>query len=124
MGNCCPQGGVDDALTGDNEAGKAESKSKHDKKASMGNTTAPTKTSPPSASPNHSTKPLKPTPIGPVLGRPMEDVCSTYTMGKDLRRGQFGVTHLCTNKDTGEQFTCKTIAKRKLMNKDVKSKNC
>ncbi|KAJ8646415.1 hypothetical protein MRB53_008163 [Persea americana] len=39
--------------------------------------------------------------IGPVLGRPMEDIKSTYTMGKELGRGQFGFTHLCTLKSTG-----------------------
>ncbi|KAL6506152.1 Calcium-dependent protein kinase 17 [Orobanche gracilis] len=73
---------------------------------------------PPHSSPNPSHKPSKPTPIGPVLGRPMEDVRATYTIGKELGRGQFGVTHLCTHKQTGEQFACKTIAKRKLANKE------
>lgn len=48
----------------------------------------------------------------------MEDVRSTYTIGKELGRGQFGITHLCTHKTTGEQFACKTIAKRKLVNKE------
>ncbi|KAG6629823.1 hypothetical protein CIPAW_14G111800 [Carya illinoinensis] len=48
----------------------------------------------------------------------MEDVRSTYSIGKELGRGQFGVTHLCTHKVTGEQFACKTIAKRKLANKE------
>ncbi|CAJ1964543.1 unnamed protein product [Sphenostylis stenocarpa] len=57
-------------------------------------------------------------PMGPVLGRPMEDVTATYTIGKELGRGQFGVTYLCTDKETGEQFACKTIAKRKLVNKE------
>ncbi|NP_001303126.1 calcium-dependent protein kinase 34-like [Brassica napus] len=57
-------------------------------------------------------------PIGPVLGRPMEDIKSSYTLGKELGRGQFGVTHLCTQKATGLQFACKTIAKRKLVNKE------
>ncbi|WOL01843.1 calcium-dependent protein kinase 2-like isoform X1 [Canna indica] len=56
--------------------------------------------------------------IGPVLGRPMEDVRSTYAIGKELGRGQFGVTHLCTHKATGEQLACKTIAKRKLRTKE------
>ncbi|KAF8395709.1 hypothetical protein HHK36_019659 [Tetracentron sinense] len=56
--------------------------------------------------------------IGHVLGRPMEEVRSVYTIGKELGRGQFGVTHLCTHKGTGEQFACKTIAKRKLVNKE------
>ncbi|KAE8691663.1 Calcium-dependent protein kinase 17 [Hibiscus syriacus] len=55
---------------------------------------------------------------GPVLGRPMEDIKATYNIGKELGRGQFGVTHLCTHKQTGEQFACKTIAKRKLANKE------
>ncbi|KAJ4807317.1 hypothetical protein LUZ62_019883 [Rhynchospora pubera] len=57
-------------------------------------------------------KPLGP--IGSVLGRPMEDVRATYTLGKELGRGQFGVTHLCTHKVTGEKLACKTISKRKL----------
>ncbi|ONK55374.1 uncharacterized protein A4U43_UnF4100 [Asparagus officinalis] len=48
----------------------------------------------------------------------MEDVKSTYTMGKELGRGQFGVTHLCTLKSTGQQFACKTLSKRKLHNKE------
>ncbi|KAH7677366.1 Non-specific serine/threonine protein kinase protein [Dioscorea alata] len=62
--------------------------------------------------------PVKPAAIGPVLGRPMEDVRATYSIGKELGRGQFGVTHLCTHKVTGEQFACKTITKRKLANKE------
>ncbi|KAK4763071.1 hypothetical protein SAY86_008839 [Trapa natans] len=57
-------------------------------------------------------------PLGPVLGRSMEDIKATYTMGKELGRGQFGVTHLCTHNATGETFACKTIAKRKLGNKE------
>ncbi|MCD7458687.1 hypothetical protein HAX54_038903 [Datura stramonium] len=79
----------------------------------------PTKTTPPptSLSPS-SSKPSKQSPIGPVLGRPMEDVRTTYNIGKELGRGQFGVTHLCTHKQTGDQFACKTIAKRKLANKE------
>ncbi|GMI94661.1 calcium-dependent protein kinase 17 [Hibiscus trionum] len=56
--------------------------------------------------------------LGTILGRPMEDVESSFSMGKELGRGQFGVTHLCTNKTTREQFACKTIAKRKLANKE------
>ncbi|XP_010904692.2 calcium-dependent protein kinase 2 [Elaeis guineensis] len=82
-------------------------------------------TDPPNPTPQPSPPPPKPSPpspkpapIGPVLGRPMEDVKSAYTMGKELGRGQFGVTHLCTHKLTGEQFACKTIAKRKLVNKE------
>ncbi|GMN43728.1 hypothetical protein TIFTF001_012927 [Ficus carica] len=78
----------------------------------------PVQPSPSSAATATSSKPSKPAPIGAVLGRPMEDVRSTYNIGKELGRGQFGVTHLCTHKFTGEQFACKTIAKRKLVNKE------
>lgn len=73
----------------------------------------------PAPTPQAPTKPpAKPAAIGPVLGRPMEDVRATYSIGKELGRGQFGVTHLCTHKATGEQFACKTITKRKLANKE------
>nr|POF05492.1 calcium-dependent protein kinase 1 [Quercus suber] len=48
----------------------------------------------------------------------MEDVRSSYTFGRELGRGQFGVTYLVTHKDTGEKFACKSIATRKLINRD------
>ncbi|TKY60684.1 Calcium-dependent protein kinase 3 [Spatholobus suberectus] len=53
--------------------------------------------------------------LGLVLGRPMEDVRSTYIFGRELGRGQFGVTYLVTHKATKEQFACKSIATRKLI---------
>ncbi|THF96941.1 hypothetical protein TEA_024166 [Camellia sinensis var. sinensis] len=56
--------------------------------------------------------------IGRVLGRPMEDVRSTYNFGRELGRGQFGVTYLVTHRTTKEQFACKSIATRKLISKD------
>ncbi|XP_062146042.1 calcium-dependent protein kinase 1-like [Alnus glutinosa] len=59
-----------------------------------------------------------PPPLGRVLGRPIEDVRSTYTFGRELGRGQFGVTYLVTHKRTREQFACKSIATRKLVNRD------
>jgi calcium-dependent protein kinase len=59
-----------------------------------------------------------PAPVGPVLGRPMEDVTGTYSIGKELGRGQFGVTSLCTHKATGQKLACKTISKRKLSTKE------
>ncbi|XP_039135783.1 calcium-dependent protein kinase 2-like [Dioscorea cayenensis subsp. rotundata] len=79
-------------------------------------TPSPHKPSPP---PSSTARPhTKPAAIGPVLGRPMEDIRATYSIGKELGRGQFGITYLCTRKATGEQFACKTIAKRKLVNKE------
>ncbi|KAK1587101.1 hypothetical protein Q3G72_009540 [Acer saccharum] len=56
--------------------------------------------------------------VGRVLGRPMEDVRSTYIFGRELGRGQFGVTYLVTHKETKQQFACKSIATRKLINRD------
>ncbi|KAL6205124.1 hypothetical protein ACLB2K_022388 [Fragaria x ananassa] len=116
MGNCCSQRNTEDALNdekGDNNGGL-------DMNANVTNNAAPASQGykPPPASPPPGGKPAKTGPIGPVLGRPMEDVRSTYSIGKELGRGQFGVTHLCTHKQTGEHFACKTIAKRKLVNKE------
>ncbi|KAG9448339.1 hypothetical protein H6P81_014467 [Aristolochia fimbriata] len=63
--------------------------------------------------------PTPPPPLEPVtgwiLGRPMEDVRSTYIFGKELGRGQFGVTYLVTHRETKEVFACKSIATRKLV---------
>ncbi|XP_024996492.1 calcium-dependent protein kinase 17-like [Cynara cardunculus var. scolymus] len=104
MGNCCSQKEPETA----DGAGKSSENAQND----------PTGSTPPTASPSPRTKSGRPSPIGTVLGRPMEDVRTLYTIGKELGRGQFGVTHLCTSKQTGEQFACKTIAKRKLVNKE------
>ncbi|KAF8696950.1 hypothetical protein HU200_036595 [Digitaria exilis] len=56
--------------------------------------------------------------VGRVLGRPMEDVRATYTFGRELGRGQFGVTYLVTHRGTGQRFACKSIATRKLVHRD------
>jgi calcium-dependent protein kinase len=56
--------------------------------------------------------------MGRVLGKPMEDVRATYTFGRELGRGQFGVTYLVTHKATGQRFACKSIATRKLVHRD------
>ncbi|KAI8010977.1 Calcium-dependent protein kinase 19 [Camellia lanceoleosa] len=71
---------------------------------------APVAAAPPQASP--SPRPvLRP---DTILGKQYEDVKSFYTLGKELGRGQFGVTHLCTQISTGQQYACKSISKRKL----------
>lgn len=60
------------------------------------------------------------TQIGPVLGIPICDLSSTYALDKELGRGQFGVTYLCTERATKYKYACKTISKRKLTNqKDI-----
>ncbi|XP_057994235.1 calcium-dependent protein kinase 1 isoform X1 [Hevea brasiliensis] len=83
----------------------------------------PSASPPPRPPPPHSlqpsNRPSSTTPaVGRVLGRPMEDVRNTYTFGRELGRGQFGVTYLVTHKETKQQFACKSIATRKLINRD------
>ncbi|GLT90824.1 hypothetical protein SLE2022_087410 [Rubroshorea leprosula] len=67
---------------------------------------------------DHSTGTTGKSGIGRILGRPMENVRSIYTFGRELGRGQFGVTHLVTHKETGQEFACKSIATRKLVRRD------
>ncbi|KAL6283972.1 hypothetical protein ACE6H2_014901 [Prunus campanulata] len=55
-----------------------------------------------------------------ILGKPYEDVKQYYTIGKELGRGQFGVTYLCTENSTGNKYACKSISKRKLVTKNDK----
>eukprot|EP00271_Cylindrocystis_brebissonii_P019778 TRINITY_DN6209_c0_g1_i1.p1 TRINITY_DN6209_c0_g1~~TRINITY_DN6209_c0_g1_i1.p1 ORF type:complete len:563 (+),score=127.06 TRINITY_DN6209_c0_g1_i1:542-2230(+) len=42
------------------------------------------------------------------------DVLDVYEVGRELGRGEFGVTSLVTDKVTGMHFACKSIPKRKL----------
>lgn len=65
-----------------------------------------------------SPKPLQK--LDTILGKPYEDVKSHYTLGKELGRGQFGVTFLCNEISTGRQYACKSISKRKLVSKNDK----
>ncbi|XP_051139115.1 calcium-dependent protein kinase 29 [Andrographis paniculata] len=51
---------------------------------------------------------------GPILGKPYTDITDVYELDKELGRGQFGVTCLCTEKSTGRKFACKSISRRKL----------
>ncbi|XP_062165948.1 calcium-dependent protein kinase 7-like [Alnus glutinosa] len=37
-----------------------------------------------------------------------------YELGRELGRGEFGITYLCTDRATGEKFACKSISKQKL----------
>lgn len=39
---------------------------------------------------------------------------SRYDLGCELGRGEFGVTYLCTDVESGEKFACKSISKKKL----------
>jgi len=64
-----------------------------------------------------SPKPLIKQDTNTILGKGLEDVKQFYTLGKELGRGQFGVTFLCTENSTGLLYACKSISKRKLVSK-------
>lgn len=50
-----------------------------------------------------------------VLKNPTgRDVSLQYELGRELGRGEFGITYLCTDLSTGENFACKSISKKKL----------
>ncbi|KAL8462702.1 hypothetical protein ACS0TY_032841 [Phlomoides rotata] len=55
-----------------------------------------------------------------ILGKPFEDVKLKYAIGKELGRGQFGVTYSCTEIAPGQSYACKSILKRKLVSKSDK----
>ncbi|KAL3647559.1 Calcium-dependent protein kinase 7 [Castilleja foliolosa] len=42
------------------------------------------------------------------------DITARYDLGRELGRGEFGVTYLCTDVETGEKLACKSISKKKL----------
>ncbi|KAF5459794.1 hypothetical protein F2P56_019712 [Juglans regia] len=59
----------------------------------------------------------------PALVRVLEDIIpfthrtrigDTYVLGRELGRGEFGITYLCTDRDNKESLACKSISKRKL----------
>ncbi|KAG2303259.1 hypothetical protein Bca52824_031910 [Brassica carinata] len=41
-------------------------------------------------------------------------ITDKYILGRELGRGEFGITHLCTDRETREALACKSISKRKL----------
>ncbi|KAL1206893.1 Calcium-dependent protein kinase 14 [Cardamine amara subsp. amara] len=50
-----------------------------------------------------------------VLKEPTgREIKMKYKLGRELGRGEFGVTYLCTEIETGEVFACKSILKKKL----------
>ncbi|KAJ6377797.1 hypothetical protein OIU78_028090 [Salix suchowensis] len=43
-----------------------------------------------------------------------QNIHEKYTFGKELGRGEFGITYRCFDIKTGEKYACKTISKSKL----------
>ncbi|KAL4567652.1 hypothetical protein LXL04_023241 [Taraxacum kok-saghyz] len=65
---------------------------------------------------SYSTKPRpEPEPKIHVLKSPTgHNISQKYNLGRELGRGEFGTTYLCTDLETGERFACKSILKKKL----------
>ncbi|KAL0843340.1 hypothetical protein Bca101_016585 [Brassica carinata] len=42
------------------------------------------------------------------------DISLVYDLGRELGRGQFGTTHLCTDIKTGDKYACKSLLKKNL----------
>lgn len=50
-----------------------------------------------------------------ILKNPSADnIHDKFELGKELGRGEFGVTYKCIERETGEAYACKTISKSKL----------
>ncbi|KAK2974883.1 hypothetical protein RJ640_020798 [Escallonia rubra] len=58
--------------------------------------------------------------VGSILGKPYVDITTIYDLDKELGRGQFGITYLCTEKATGIKYACKSISRRKLVSEKDK----
>lgn len=63
---------------------------------------------------NNNKKPAR-TPRRSVLGDcDGHDITAKYELGQELGRGEFGITYLCSDRETGERLACKSISKKKL----------
>ncbi|KAL8228652.1 hypothetical protein R6Q57_013552 [Mikania cordata] len=85
----------------------------------------PPRQPPPPPPPQQTTAPPNLRPVqgsdpNTILGKPFEDIRRYYSLGKELGRGQFGVTYLCTENSSGHTYACKSILKRKLVSKNDK----
>lgn len=41
-------------------------------------------------------------------------ILDKYVLGRELGRGEFGITYLCTDRESKDALACKSISKRKL----------
>ncbi|PIA62446.1 hypothetical protein AQUCO_00200453v1 [Aquilegia coerulea] len=102
MGNCCACVSIfEDEKTQEEEKKKKRRKKRAERK------------------PN----PFSEDPRSPVPIKVLKDVIPTthrsrisdkYTLSRELGRGEFGITYLCTDRETKQQLACKSISKKKL----------
>ena len=56
---------------------------------------------------------FSPAPLRVSLGHRTR-ISDKYILGLELGRGEFGITYLCTDRETKQALACKSISKRKL----------
>lgn len=93
MGNCCATPSTSDSDNNNNNNHKGKNKPN------------------PFAGDHGAPKSYKPYVLENPTGNEIEQ---TYVLGKEMGRGEFGITYLCTDKTSGEVFACKSISKKKL----------
>ncbi|KAH9719870.1 calcium-dependent protein kinase 10 [Citrus sinensis] len=91
---------------------KTDSKTRRKKRATKDRKSNPYSTSP-ITNPIHSPAPIRVLKdIVPLSHRTR--ITDKYILGRELGRGEFGITYLCTDRETKEDLACKSISKRKL----------
>ncbi|CAL0309759.1 unnamed protein product [Lupinus luteus] len=121
MGSCLSKGKDSEAeFIGQRHVGSASVMNNHKTHETYANQSRPTQTHQPYQLPEKHHVPVPSPKVDTILGKPFEDVKQFYSLGKELGRGQFGVTYLCTENSTGLLYACKSISKKKLANKSDK----
>eukprot|EP01018_Ginkgo_biloba_P032690 Gb_38618 [translate_table: standard] len=63
---------------------------------------------------NHSNDPAGAPRLSVLRDADGHNINDRYVLGRELGRGEFGITYLCSDRETQEVFACKSISKRKL----------
>ncbi|KAJ1691914.1 hypothetical protein LUZ63_016069 [Rhynchospora breviuscula] len=113
MGNCCATPNGAEKRTKKNKAPQQKEKDKDKDKEKKQKERKGKKPNPFSIEYNKA--PNSGYPQIKVLKDPTgRDISIRYQLGQELGRGEFGVTYLCTERETGTQYACKSISKKKL----------
>ena len=122
MGHCFSKKTRDIPISSDSSDSPSRSQPQQRYNPTPQNIAATSSSSRPSFRPSPPLLPPPPPPpeVGKILGKQYVDINSIYVLEKELGRGQFGITYLCTEKATGRKYACKSISLRKLVNpKDI-----
>lgn len=109
MGNCntCVRGtDVAVAAVEDNSKNNNKKKNKQNKPKPKPNPYA-------TEEPHHSSAPIRVLKDVIPLSH-LTRISDKYVLGRELGRGEFGITYLCTDRETKHELACKSISKRKL----------